>query len=56
MGKNITTKFTIKDSQESFLFIATCMQQVEERIDHLKKTKKKYSTIYLLHRRKYIFF
>lgn len=55
MGKNITTKFTIKDSQESFLFIATCMQQVEERIDHLKKPKK-YSTIYLLHRRKYIFF
>lgn len=39
-GKNITTKFTIKDSQESFLFIAKCTQQIEDHIDHLRKSKK----------------
>ncbi|KAJ8963595.1 hypothetical protein NQ314_005494 [Rhamnusium bicolor] len=36
-GKKTTTKFTIKDSQESVLFLGTNQQEIEDRIDHLKK-------------------
>lgn len=36
----ITTKHTIRDSQEAFIFIGKCIQQVEEHIQHLKKLKR----------------
>lgn len=37
-GKKTTTKFTIKDSQESVVFLGRTQQEIEERIIHLKKT------------------
>lgn len=37
-GKRTTTKFTIKDSQESVLFLGKNQQEIEERLHHLKKT------------------
>lgn len=39
-GKSNVTKYTIKDSQESFLYIGNCQQQVEEHIRFLKSKKK----------------
>lgn len=38
-GKTTCTKYTIKDSQESFLFCAKTQQEVEEHIKHLKMRK-----------------
>jgi len=38
-GKKSNVKFTIKDSQESVLFIGETQQVVEDYIDHIKKTK-----------------
>lgn len=38
-GKNATTKFTIKDSQESFMFIGKCHQEVEDHSLYLKKNR-----------------
>lgn len=38
-GKKITTKFTIKDSQESVVFVGATQQEIEDRISHLKRTK-----------------
>lgn len=37
MGKKITTRFTIKDSQESFLYIGKCAQEIEDHLDFLGK-------------------
>lgn len=37
-GKKTTTKFTIKDSQESVLFLGKNQQEIEDRINHLTKT------------------
>ncbi|XP_031330893.1 uncharacterized protein LOC116161620 [Photinus pyralis] len=34
-GKNQTIKFTIKDSQESFLFLGKSFQEVEDHLNHL---------------------
>ncbi|CAH1126083.1 unnamed protein product [Ceutorhynchus assimilis] len=45
-GKKITTKFTIKDSQESVIYLGSNQQQVEEYISHLKKTKVWQPAIY----------
>lgn len=36
-GNSKTTKFTRKDSQESFIFVAPYKQQVEDHLDHLRK-------------------
>ncbi|KAF5281631.1 hypothetical protein FQR65_LT02951 [Abscondita terminalis] len=36
LGKNITTKFTIKDSQESFLYIGKCPQELEDHLEYLR--------------------
>lgn len=38
-SKKVTTKFTIKDSQQSVVFYGKNLQEVEERINHLKETK-----------------
>ncbi|KAJ8983237.1 hypothetical protein NQ317_005326 [Molorchus minor] len=38
-GKKSTTKFTIKDSQESVVFIGATQQEVEDHISHLKRIK-----------------
>lgn len=40
IGKNTTTKFTITDSQESFLFLGRSIQEVEDHISYLKEKKK----------------
>lgn len=37
-GKKTTTKFTIKDSQESVLFLSSNLQEIEDRLNHLNKT------------------
>lgn len=37
-GKKTVTKFTIKDSQESVLYLGANLQQVEDHISHLGKT------------------
>nr|CAI5838368.1 unnamed protein product [Callosobruchus analis] len=37
-GKNTTTKFTVKDSQESVLFVGQNQQEIEEGINHLRAT------------------
>lgn len=39
-GKNVTTKFTIKDSQKSFLFVGKCLQECEDHIIYLNKMKR----------------
>jgi len=38
-GKKSTIKFTIKDSQESVLFVGETQQVVEDYIAHIKKSK-----------------
>lgn len=38
-GKNNVIKYTIKDSQESFIFIGSCAQQIEEHLEVLRKNK-----------------
>jgi len=38
-GKKSHVKFTIKDSQESVLYIGDTQQVVEDYIEHIKKTK-----------------
>lgn len=35
-GRNVTGRFSIKDSQESFIYINETMQSLEEHIDFLK--------------------
>ncbi|XP_018572367.1 uncharacterized protein LOC108911818 [Anoplophora glabripennis] len=39
-GKKTTTKFTIKESQESVIFVGDNLIEVEDRINHLKRTKQ----------------
>lgn len=39
-GKKDTSRFTMKDSQESFIFVGQTLQQLEDHIDHLKKRKE----------------
>ncbi|XP_066591694.1 uncharacterized protein [Prorops nasuta] len=39
-GKNKTKRFTIKDSQESFLFLASSIQEVEDHLDYLRRMKE----------------
>ncbi|XP_031338513.1 uncharacterized protein LOC116167315 [Photinus pyralis] len=38
--KKTSTRYTIRDSQESFLFIGKSLQEVEDHISHLRKVKK----------------
>lgn len=38
-GKKSVIKFTIKDSQESVIFVGSSFQEVEDQISHLKRTK-----------------
>lgn len=38
-GKKSIIKFTIKDSQESVIFVGSSLQEAEDQIKHLKKTK-----------------
>ncbi|KAF5308928.1 hypothetical protein FQR65_LT00010 [Abscondita terminalis] len=39
-GRNVTTKYTIKDSQDSFIYRAKSLQEFEDYLDHLKVAKK----------------
>ncbi|KAB0790611.1 hypothetical protein PPYR_14983 [Photinus pyralis] len=39
-GRNSTTKFTIKDSQESFIFMGHNPQETEDHLRHLKTRKQ----------------
>ncbi|KAF2887458.1 hypothetical protein ILUMI_18715, partial [Ignelater luminosus] len=39
-GRKSVTKFTIKDSQESFVFVGKSHQQIEEHVRHLKTLKE----------------
>ncbi|XP_060880673.1 uncharacterized protein LOC132952394 [Metopolophium dirhodum] len=38
-SKKVTTKFTIKDSQESVIFVGETQQNIEDYMDHVRKTK-----------------
>jgi len=38
-NKKVTTKFTIKDSQESVIFVGETQQAIEDHIEHIRKTK-----------------
>lgn len=38
-NKKVTTKFTIKDSQESVIFVGETQQSIEDHIEHIRKTK-----------------
>ncbi|KAL4126676.1 hypothetical protein QTP88_010885 [Uroleucon formosanum] len=38
-NKKVTTKFTIKDSQESVIFVGETKQAIEDHIEHIRKTK-----------------
>ncbi|KAL5239404.1 hypothetical protein ACI65C_006814 [Semiaphis heraclei] len=38
-NKKVTTKFTIKDSQESVIFVGETQQVIEDHIEHIRKTK-----------------
>lgn len=40
LGKKVTTKFTIKDSQDSFLYVAKCAQELEDHLEFLKNQKQ----------------
>lgn len=40
LGKKVTTKFTIKDSQEAFIFIGKCAQELEDHVEYLRKQKQ----------------
>lgn len=38
-GKKATAKFTIKDAQESVIFVGASLQEIEDRIHHLQRAK-----------------
>lgn len=40
LGKKITTKFTIRDSQDSFLYVGKCVQELEGHLEFLKNQKQ----------------
>jgi len=42
-NKKVTTKFTIKDSQESVIFVGETQQAIEDHIEHIKKQKLPFS-------------
>ncbi|XP_018406442.1 PREDICTED: uncharacterized protein LOC108782632, partial [Cyphomyrmex costatus] len=39
-GKKSTVKFTIRDSQESFVFVGKSHQEIEDHLTHLKRKKE----------------